>query len=56
MLTLKGGIALDPSGEIPAVAEIVCFVVEADLIADFPLFGLHVKPWGIFEVKYFQVL
>jgi len=56
MLALEGGIALDPSGEIPAVAEIVGFVVVADLIADLSLLGLDIKPWGIFEVEYFQVL
>ncbi|NMC87108.1 MAG: hypothetical protein GYA69_01495 [Candidatus Moranbacteria bacterium] len=56
MLALEGGIVFKPSGKIPAVAEIVRFVVEAYFIADLSLLGLDIKPWGIFEVEYFQVL
>jgi len=56
MLALEGGIVLDPSGEIPAVAEIVRFVVVADLVTDLSLLGLHVKPWGILEMEDLQVL
>jgi len=56
VLALEGGIAFDPPGEIPAVAEVVRFVVVADLVADLPLLGLDVKPRGILEVEDFQVL
>jgi len=56
VLALKGGIAFDPPGEIPAVAEVFRFVVVADLVTDLSLLGLDVKPRGILEVEDFQVL
>jgi len=56
MLALEGGIAFDPPGEIPAVAEIFRFVVEAYLVTDLSLLGLDVKPRGILEMEDFQVL
>jgi len=50
------GIVFEPAGEIPAIAKVVGGRTVTDFIADFPLFGFHIIPGGIFEVKDFQVL